>query len=311
MTQLKVRGQTKLIAVPATFINVSKLAVVFCLAICCIINPATAFGTVKTANSSANWNTAGTWTPSGVPTASDTVVITGRSVTISNTNAVCKRLILEPSGGGNGYLYLNNGYDLAVGGDFIMRQNGNNRRLRLYVQGTGSQLTVSGNMSVTQDGENYVRIRASATNTSIVVTGNCTFTRSSPGNVEFSLNLTGNTSLFDVGGNLNLVHTAGGGVDMDLNVTGINAILRVGGTLDMDDSGGAGIIYIYVNGSGAIDANGNIDFTGVTAAGNAEIRLNSGTSKLYMAGNFNRNATPKKPRKAGYSREVTGINSLS
>jgi len=77
---------------------------------------------------------------------------------------------------------------------------------------------------------------------------------------------------------------------MDLSVTGTNAILRAGGTLDIDHSGGAGIIYIYVSGSAAIDANGNIDFTGVTAAGNAEIRLNSGDSKLYIAGNINRNA---------------------
>ena len=51
-----------------------------------------ALGAAKTSTGSGNWNTSGTWTPSGVPGAGDTVVIAaGHNVTL-NTNGTCGAL---------------------------------------------------------------------------------------------------------------------------------------------------------------------------------------------------------------------------
>ncbi len=47
-----------------------------------------AFAAIKT-STGGNWNTAGTWSPTGVPAANDTVIISSGTVTIDvNTNAI-------------------------------------------------------------------------------------------------------------------------------------------------------------------------------------------------------------------------------
>lgn len=78
------------------------------------------FGVTKTAVLTGDWNTATTWSPLGVPTANDTVVINTLallSVNVTTTNAVCKQLTVT---GVLGTLNINTGAVLTVGGNVIM-----------------------------------------------------------------------------------------------------------------------------------------------------------------------------------------------
>ena len=92
-----------------------------------------------------NWNTASSWTPSGVPTSSDNVTIrNGHTITI-NSNADCNHLTVG-SGGGN----------LVIG-------NSN----------TSRTININGNIDITNTGNFSVSATSNATH-SIILKGNIT-----------------------------------------------------------------------------------------------------------------------------------------
>ena len=119
-----------------------------------------------------NWNTAGTWSPSGVPTATDNVTIAnGHTVTI-NANAVCNDLTVGQ--GTSGILQIgnnntartvtiNNNITVNAGAQFVANVNSN----------TTHPLTVTGN--ITNNGTlNFATDAASFCNITLNKNGNQT-----------------------------------------------------------------------------------------------------------------------------------------
>lgn len=102
-----------------------------------------AAGTKLSNVATGNWNTAGSWTPSGVPTASDNVIIrNGHTITI-NTNATCNDLTVGQSGG----------------------------TLRIGNNNTSRTITVNGNINVTSTGNFSVNTGSNTTH-NLSVRGN-------------------------------------------------------------------------------------------------------------------------------------------
>lgn len=85
------------------------------------IEKVTSAGTIKYSNAtSMNWNTASSWTPSGVPSATDEVIIQqGHTVTM-NTNAVCNNLTIN---GTLQYTTTNN-RSLTIGNNLLISNTG-------------------------------------------------------------------------------------------------------------------------------------------------------------------------------------------
>ena len=126
----------------------------------------------KVSVATGNWNTAGTWTPSGVPTAADNVTIAnGHTVTI-NANAVCNNLMVGQ--GTSGILQIgnnntartvtiNNDITVSAGAQFVANVNSNTTHL----------LTVTGN--ITNNGTlNFATDAASFCNITLTKNGNQT-----------------------------------------------------------------------------------------------------------------------------------------
>lgn len=78
-----------------------------------------AYSVVKTSTSNGNWNSAGTWSPSGVPGSNDTVIInSGHNIDENLNNAACKRLIIS------GQLRFSSVTNFTVGVGGIQLNNG-------------------------------------------------------------------------------------------------------------------------------------------------------------------------------------------
>lgn len=109
-------------------------------------NQTTSAGGTKTSNvSSGNWNTSGSWTPSGVPSATDNVIIkNGNTITI-NANAQCNNLTVGQ--GSSGTLRIGNSgttRNLAVNGDLTVNNGAT------IIAGTSNAThtaTISGNIT--------------------------------------------------------------------------------------------------------------------------------------------------------------------
>ena len=150
----------------------------------------------KISNATGNWNTAGIWTPNGVPTAADNVTIAnGHVVTISSANAVCNNLTvgqgaattLQFSGNTIRNLAVNNNITVNAGATFATLINSNaihsitvegnivNNGTINFLLDAGSQVHVvfdnDGNQTLSGTGttNNFARINlslgSSATNT--------------------------------------------------------------------------------------------------------------------------------------------------
>lgn len=132
----------------------------------------TTAGGNKISITTGNWNTAGTWSPSGVPTSSDNVTIAnGHTVTI-NSNAACNNLTVGQ--GTSGILQIgsnatartvtiNNNVTINAGGQFIANTASN----------TTHALTISGN--ITNNGTlNFATDGNSFANTTFNKNGNQT-----------------------------------------------------------------------------------------------------------------------------------------
>lgn len=144
----------------------AKKFVVLCTAILAIVLLTFSFAnaTIKTSTGTGAWSTAATWSPSGVPATSDTVVVlSGHTVTISaNTNQLNKFTL--NSGGiidGDKYLYVKGA--LIINGAF----NGTGR---IYMYASGG--TIDGTGTIT--GASSIIINAAGTYT-ILSTANIVY----------------------------------------------------------------------------------------------------------------------------------------
>ena len=78
------------------------------------------FGVTKTLKSGGgtgiNWNSNGSWTPSGIPTALDTVILSSSNSVIIDADAVCGTIIIEA--GYSGSITFAGAFTLTVAGDW-------------------------------------------------------------------------------------------------------------------------------------------------------------------------------------------------
>lgn len=154
---------------------------------------ATASAGNKVSASTGNWNTAGTWTPAGVPTAGDNVTIAnGHTVTV-NTNAICNTLTVGQGVSGILSIGDNTIRSMTVNGDFTVATGGS-----VVVSGTKTHtLTLDGNLTVTGS---FNMVAANVCNVTFNKNGNQTVSGS--GTTIFNLinvNLgTSNTNVLDI-----------------------------------------------------------------------------------------------------------------
>lgn len=112
-------------------------------------NQATAAAGTKTSNvSSGNWNSNGSWTPSGVPTSTDNVIIKdGHTITI-NANAQCNNLTVGQ--GSSGTLRIGNSStsrNLTINGDLLINNGGS-----LIAGNTNATHTINFSGDITNNG---------------------------------------------------------------------------------------------------------------------------------------------------------------
>ena len=127
-----------------------------------------AMATVKIASANGNWSNAATWSPSGVPASTDSVVIstTTNDVTITiDGNYTCKTLDMGNSGAHNVNLKITvAGNSLTVTGTARMNPNAVNKDFTLDA-GPGD-INLNGTFSWQQSGggHNHIKISTGSIN---------------------------------------------------------------------------------------------------------------------------------------------------
>ncbi len=121
----------------------------------------------KISSGSGNWNTAGTWTPSGVPTAADNVTIANGHTVSINATGVCNSLtigqgasgVLQYTGGAARTLTVNSDITINNGGSFIVN-TGSNVTHALIVKGN---ITNNGSINLATDANSLCNVTVSGT----------------------------------------------------------------------------------------------------------------------------------------------------
>jgi hypothetical protein len=126
------------------------------------------FATTKTSTGSGNWGDAATWSPSGVPAASDDVIITGGdNITVNISNAVCLSLQIGDVNKANATVTFNSGAQLTVTGTVTFGGNGNALRNGAVDMTFGGKLICTDflvqNFSSFTSGEGTVEFTGSST----------------------------------------------------------------------------------------------------------------------------------------------------
>lgn len=166
-------------------------------------NQITAAAGTKTSNvSSGNWNTSGSWTPSGVPTSTDNVIIKdGHTITI-NANAQCNNLTVGQ--GNSGTLRIGNSTtarNLTINGDLLINSGGT------LIAGTSNAThTINFSGNITNDGTLNFRPTTSRL-------------------VNATFNKNGSQQISGVGGTMSfntIVQNMGTDISNTLNITSTN-----------------------------------------------------------------------------------------
>ncbi len=254
--------------------KMKKLVIVVLLI---LVSVSGAFATTYTSNSSGVWNTPTIWTPNGVPTETDVIVIRhtiaygGNSYTSWTTSAS----ITIKSGGrlnisgnttliGDGFnVYIETGGTMAVTGTFTLDNSA-----EVIMQ--GGTLTASGAFSLT--GGIYSATSGSSTTVASLTvssSGSSSFsnagTFTTNGNADISKSLT-NTGTLQINGNYTQNNSGGSTTSSGtFNVTG-NAFAY--GLIQLNP-GASSSSTMTVNGSLTIDSNPNVIVgTNVSSCGN-------------------------------------------
>lgn len=108
-----------------------------------ILNVLSLSSQTKTSTGNGNWNSPGTWSPSGVPTATDNVLITGNHRVDITSNGTCNSLTIGL--GGNAQLRFSSGTDrvFTVQNDVLI---GINARFRVRQNNATHTLSLGGNL---------------------------------------------------------------------------------------------------------------------------------------------------------------------
>lgn len=217
-------------------------AMVAAIILAAALAPTPSRAATKTSTGTANWNTAGTWSPSGVPGAADSVVIaTGHNVTL-DTDGTCGvlnvvgTLTFDATAGRNLTITTSSGMtgNLRVSGTLDYGNNGSGGSQYLTILGslysTGSLAngnTVIGYITFTGTGSQTI---SNTDNFGGVTVNSSSLTLTAGSNlaVRGSLTVSAGTLVL---GSYTATHDPTGGVPGSHNVTVYNgATLRIGGT---------------------------------------------------------------------------------
>lgn len=255
----------------------------------------------KTATVSGNWSNPATWTPSGVPAASDAVIINpGITVTVDVNNAQAANLTLNVSGVGaqTSTLLFNNGSQLTVTGTFTFGQVVD--RPGVINMSAGGTLSVGNFAVVTTSGSSFT-----AGSGTLIITGTSTLpdvfaslnnlTVATTGNLTLASNITVANTL-TTNGTLNV-----GTYTINLGDDWFNTGTFAAGTGNVNFSGTAqqempGVTFndlTISNTSGLVVANGNITVNGTFSSASTLSLLDMKTYMFSMpvSGTVNNNGT--------------------
>jgi hypothetical protein len=179
-----------------------------------------AFAATKTSTGNGNWNTPGTWSPSGVPAAGDDVVIVSNHNVTVNGTFTCFSLRVAPVNNNIAVLTFANGSQLTVTGTVILARPGNNNRRGSIVMTSGGKLICEGLALANAGSNNFTpgtgTVELTATNT----IPNTVFTS------FYNLNINGGTTTISAaksilnGGTLSLMNgTLSAGINLSMNST--------------------------------------------------------------------------------------------
>ncbi len=210
----------------------------------------------KVSTGNGSWGTNGTWSPSGVPTATDNVtILNGHTVTI-NTNASCN--------------------NLTVG-------EGTSGILRLGNSTTGRSFTINGNVQV-NNGATFIAGTSNATHTATIdgnITNNGTFDFRPTASRVINLTINGSNSL-------NVSGTGGttrfNNLTINMNGTADNVLNLSTTNLSLENNS------ITLN-SGTVKFNSNYTLNLTVASGNLTLPVSSGVylNNPNVTLNFNGN----------------------
>ena len=258
----------------------------------------------KTSTGTGNWNTAATWSPSGVPLAGDAVIIqTGHNVTLNTSSASLLSLTINTGGtltstgaytfnattiAVNGLYY--NGSTGTITGTMTVNSGGtyqhaiNGGTIKTATWNAGSTCNISGVTSTLPSGfsQSFSNLTWSSTNTSAISIAptaiNGDFNITTGGGTDKTLRI--NTTPFTIGGNLNL----SGSANLQIS-TSTQRTLTVNGDFSM--SGGK-LDFGTSTKIGTLNIKGNYSHTGgtMTESGTSSgaIVFNGSTTQTLTSG---------------------------
>lgn len=265
---------------------------------------ANSFAQLKTANAGAvNWNTAASWTPAAVPTATDSVVIPSGSTVTANTGTMLAAALNVKSGGTLTFQSsASREIRVAVGGSYfgtvtidgaLTYQNSNGQ----FISWNGSTFTIGSGATITLAG-------ASADNGGIRFTGTGTSVLTTNGKTIGPIEITG-TGTLTQGDNVTL--SAARAANTLLRLTSGNYTVPSGLTLTL--GGATANVPFNIAASKTLSVLGTFN-TNKTTAG-----VNSGTISIGATGtyqhNMNGGAIPTCTWVSGSTCEITGNTATS
>ncbi|MBN8674014.1 MAG: T9SS type A sorting domain-containing protein [Chitinophagales bacterium] len=241
-------------------------------------------------SSSNNWNTANNWTPSGVPAATDDVIIpNGFNVTV-NTAAVCASLTIS-GGGSDNTISISNGQSLTVGGAVIINAGTGNNDDKFLAVGSGSFTCGSLTMAATGDDSRDVELTLSTG--TVTVNGDITMNGTANRN---AIRFTSNGNLYvkgsissggDIVPSTGTVRYNGNGDQTVKEETYNNIVFSDGGTKTLAGPVTVGGLATFTAGEVITTSTNLLSFTGTaTVSGASDASFVSGPVSKTGSANF-------------------------
>ena len=240
------------------------------------------FATQKVSTGSTDWGTASTWSPSGIPAASDTVTIVAGHTVTNGSNRSCGPLTI------NGTLSFTTSRTITVTGGVSVVGN---------IAGTGGVITSTGNLYLNSNVTNTTVAITLQTTAGLSITGTGTIptltintTTTNSGNITVSTSLAGSNTLTN-NGTLVIKGTSG--------ITTLTATYS-GNTVEYGGTGqtvkGTTYHHLTLSNSGIKTLGAVTTINGdLTMSGSAQLDVSASNFSLTIKGNWvnnSSNATP-------------------
>lgn len=280
------------------------------------------FAQTKVSIGNGNWSNAGIWSPAGVPTSADNVLISNGNKVRIDGNYSCKSLTvgtsaltmstLEFRGGAHSFTvfgdtYINNGdtFDIKINSNTTHTATFygnivNNGGIQFYPDGNSrciAQFVKNGNQSITGTGSfskfYFINLNMGTSNSNILDVSVSNFTVPvnflTLNNGTFKISTTGTQNITTFTAATNIPSTAGlwlNSANLTVNtgsdVTNAGVITVSNGTLNIGNAANEDLIYS----AGSISiAAGAINVAGIyTGSGNTSLSISGGTLNLNIFG---------------------------